>query len=106
MLFLMEIPKKIEVKTLIYNRTGYKINWKSNPENETNKYQIVKYQIWRALQTSTYPPSDIEEYTFIAEVDSKVMNYLDYSDNIDSNDNYFYIVRAVDSEGHLSPLIE
>ncbi len=99
-------PKKIEVKTLIYNRIGYKVEWSANPENEANGYQTSKYQIWRALQTGTYPPNDASEYSFVSEVDSAVFSFVDYSDNIDANYNYFYLIRTVDSEGHLSPLFE
>jgi len=99
-------PSKIEVKTLIYNRTGYKIKWNSNPNNQNDGYQISKYQVWRALQSGTYPPNDPADYSFVTEVPSSTYVFVDYSDNIDGNYNYYYIIRAVDLDGHISPLFD
>jgi len=66
---------------------------------------LNKYQIWRALQTGTNPPAEID-YTFVTEVNSDIFEFTDYTDGLNSSYTYHYIVRAVDINGNISPLFE
>jgi len=99
-------PKKIEVKTLIYNRLGYEIKWSENVANENAGYQVKKYEVWRALKTGINPPNSEEEYSWVADVNSDVFKYVDYSDGIKDDSVYYYKIRTVDSNDHKSPLFE
>jgi len=88
--------EKKEIRTLLYNRLGYKISWTPNAKNAAAGYNIVKYRIFRK------PVSAAGEYIQITEVDIAVNTYLDLG--IDQTLDYIYAACAVDALGHVSPV--
>ncbi len=92
----------MNIKTLIYNRSAYKITWSANTQN--SDAGIAKYQIWRSLVTGTMPSNDPNDYKQVGEVSSNTLIHYDYTD-VASASNYEYIVRTVDASGNVSPLL-
>jgi hypothetical protein len=86
-----------QLRTLFFNRPANEIRWTANPKNQAAGYPtITNYEIWR---TSVGSGSN---YTLITEVGADVTQFLDYQ-GLQSNVQYLYSIRSVDSEGHISP---
>ena len=88
--------EKINIRTLSYDRMGYRVTWTANAKNATAGYNIVKYRIFRKPNTAA------GAYTQIAEVDVAVNEYLDMS--IDQAADYEYVACSVGALGHVSPV--
>ena len=86
-----------QLRTLFFNRAANEIQWTANPKNAAAGYPaITNYEIWRTSVSSG------ANYTLIAEVGADVTYFLDYQ-GLQPNVQYFYSIRSVDSEGHISP---
>jgi hypothetical protein len=86
-----------QLRTLFFNRAANEIQWTANPKNAAAGYPtITNYEIWRTSVSSG------ANYTLIAEVGADVSSFLDYQ-GLQPNVQYFYSIRSVDSEGHISP---
>ncbi len=86
-----------QLRTLFFNRPANEIHWTANPKNAAAGYPtITNYEIWRK------PASSGSNYTLVTEVGADVTQFLDYQ-GLQSNVQYLYSIRSVDSEGHISP---
>jgi hypothetical protein len=79
-------PKNVTMATGLSNDTA--LTWDANKETDLAGYEIVWRDTTAAVWTST---------RWIGNVTS-------YSANGMSKDNYFFGVRAVDKDGHRSPV--
>jgi len=86
-----------QIRTLFFNRAANEIQWTANPKNEAAGYpHIGNYEIWRTSVSSG------ANYILIAQVGANVTSFLDYQD-VQPNVQYFYAIRSVDNQGHISP---
>lgn len=84
-------------RTLFYNKYVNTVRWTPNSKNTAPGFPaITGYQVWRADSSGT-------GYQLIGEVGSGVTQFEDRQ-GVSPDSNFTYRVRAVDAQGHISPI--
>ncbi len=86
------------IRTLLYDRNGYVINWTPNEKNAAAGYNIVGYKIFRKTV------GDSGDYVEVGSVSSEKIGYIDVSIEPTGDKEYLYSVCPFDEQGHYSPV--